>query len=156
VRPANHPALRLAAGAALLANASGGLFSTVTDALRAGTDLTELFCQMCVIKERRQVGRDRAAGIVVNALVPFALALAEANGDHALGEAAAAAWEQLPAAETNEVTRRATHQVAGSARLTRLGARGQQGLIQLDQTLCRPRRCFECPIAAAVVYEESM
>jgi hypothetical protein len=37
--------------------------------------------------------------------------------------------------------------------MRRLGARLQQGLIHLDQSLCAPRRCFECPIAAVVVRE---
>jgi hypothetical protein len=32
-----------------------------------------------------------------------------------------------------------------------LGARGGQGLIHLDAALCAPRRCYECPIARAVI-----
>jgi hypothetical protein len=132
VRPANHPAARLAAGAdpveALRALAAGG----------AGAGL----------------GPDRATGLVANAVLPFALAYAEQTGDAALLDAAARAWERLPAAEPNEVTRRAQRQVAGKVRLGALGARGQQGLIQLDQTLCAPRRCYECPIAHAVIAAE--
>jgi hypothetical protein len=155
VRPTNHPARRLAAGAALLANAQGGLLPTLMDELRNGADVTELLCRLCAISDEALVGRDRAAGIVVNAIVPFALALSEQSGDLILGEAAARAWEGMPAAESNEVTRRGLRQVAGAVRLSGLGARGQQGLIQLDLTLCRPRRCFECPIAAAVLFDGS-
>jgi len=102
------------------------------------------------------IGADRAIGIATNAVIPFAFALAESNGDQALGEAAAALWERLGPAEANEVTRRALQQVTGDARLTGLGARGQQGLIHLDRMLCDPRRCFECPIAIAVVTDRGL
>jgi hypothetical protein len=94
--------------------------------------------------------------LLTNAVVPFALALAEQTGDAALLEAAARAWERLPAAEPNDVTRRAERQVAGQARLGKLGGRGLQGLIQLDSTLCAPRRCYECPVARAVVASEAL
>ena len=39
----------------------------------------------------------------------------------------------------------------GKIGLKRAGSRLQQGLIHLDQALCAPRRCYECPIAAIVV-----
>lgn len=154
VRPANHPALRLAAGAALLAASTGGLLPELLSAVRERADAPALLHDRCAAGGRTLLGQDRATGIVANAVVPFALALSEQTGDHALGEAAAHLWERLPAAESNEVTRRALRQVAGEVRLPGLGTRGQQGLIHLDQTLCRPRRCFECPIASAVLHDE--
>ena len=55
----------------------------------------------------------------------------------------------FPSAAFNATTRRAARQVAWSAPLGKIGARGAQGLLHLDTTLCQPRRCFECPIAAA-------
>ncbi|MCC6790846.1 MAG: DUF2851 family protein, partial [Thermomicrobiales bacterium] len=151
VRPANHPALRLSAGASLLASVQGGLLPTLLTGVRDGADLPLLLRDLCDLDGQRLLGADRATGIVANAVIPFALAHSEQTGDLALGEAAAQQWERLPSAESNEVTRRALRQVAGDARLTGLGERGQQGLIQLDQTLCRPRRCFECPVAALVL-----
>jgi len=153
VRPANHPVARLAAGAALLANLPGGLIPGLLAPIRAGDD------PIAAIRDKTErdghpgLGFDRAAAIVANALLPFALALAEHTGDRALTDVAALAWERLPAAESNAVTRRAHRQVAGDARLTGLGARGQQGLIHLDATLCAPRRCFECPIAHLTLTE---
>src|SRR5690606_13704577 len=101
--------------------------------------------------EQPGIGADRTVGLTVNSILPFAVAQAEHTGDIVLSEAASAAWERLPPAEANEITRRALRQVAGEARLGRLGARGQQGLIHLDATLCGPRRCYECPIARLVV-----
>lgn len=151
VRPANHPALRLEGGAALIASAGAGLLPLLVTTLRQQADLTTMLRDRCSVGAVTPLGLDRAAGIVVNGMIPFALALAEHAGDHELGDAASQLWESIPAAESNNVTRRALKQVAGASRLTGLGARGQQGLIHLDQTLCAPRRCFECPIASAVV-----
>lgn len=154
VRPANHPALRLSAGASLLASTMGGLLPTLLTAVRDGTDLPLLLRDLCLHDGQTLLGPNRATGIVANAVIPFALALSEQTGDNSLGEAAAYLWEKLPAAESNEVTRRALRQVAGDVRLPGLGERGQQGLIHLDQTLCRPRRCYECPIASAVLHND--
>jgi len=153
VRPANHPALRLSAGAAMLANAKGGLVATLLASLQGGADPVTTIRRLATWDDTPGIGVDRAVGIVVNALIPFALALAEHTGDRDLTDRAATAWETLPAAEANEVPRRAIAQVAGSSRLTKLTARPQQGLIHLDATFCSPRRCFECPIARRVVVE---
>jgi hypothetical protein len=151
VRPANHPALRLSAGAALIADARGGLVAALRAPLQQGTDPVAALRELAIWNGESGIGEDRAVGLVANALLPFALALAEHTGDSRLADSASAAWERLPPAESNEVTRRALRQVAGSARLTNLGARGQQGLFHLDTSLCGPRRCFECPIAARVL-----
>lgn len=154
VRPANHPALRLSAAAALVANARGGLVAALLAPLRQDLDPVVALRELAVWDGETGIGDDRAVGLVVNALLPFALALAEHTGDAKLTDCASAAWERLPPAESNEVTRRALRQVAGSARLTNLGARGQQGLIHLDASLCGPRRCYECPIAERVLTTE--
>ena len=155
VRPANHPAARLATAAALVAVAHdhGGLPAALLAPLRAGSDPVVALRQLAVGHDAPGLGDDRAAAIVANGLIPFALALAEQTGEFALTDGAARAWERIPAAEPNEVTRRAQRQIGGEARLGPLGGRGQQGLIQLDTTLCAPRRCFECPIAHRVLAE---
>jgi hypothetical protein len=164
VRPANHPAARLVAGATLIANclANGGLVATLTEPIRARVvvatdqpgrlpDLTEHLRSLSTTETTPGLGLDRAGAIVASALLPFALALAQQNGDAILLDGAALVWERLAGPAGNAVTRRAMGQVAGEERLTGLGARGQQGLIHLDQTLCAPRRCRECPIAHAAV-----
>lgn len=193
-RPANHPAARLAAGAALLAatSARGGLVAALLAPLRAGhhaappdpvpangdrrvdsepgllslpspgrapsrgasdpPDPVAALRDLTAGPDGHPgLGADRAAALVANALLPFALALAEQTGDAALLDAAARAWELLPAADMDAITRRARRQVAGDARLPALGARGQQGLLHLDSALCAPRRCYECPIAHRVL-----
>lgn len=151
VRPANHPTHRLAAGAAIFANADAGLVAALLTPLRNGTDPIAAIQRLATWNGESGIGSDRANSLVVNALIPFALALAEQTGDQVLSEQAALAWERLPPGESNEVTRRALQQVAGAARLTKLTARAQQGLIHLDSTLCSPRRCYECPVAQRVV-----
>ena len=160
VRPANHPVVRLAAGAALLTAATGGLVAALLAPVRAGADPVAALRDLAAGKgvgggSGPGLGADRATDLIANAVLPFALAYAEHTGDAALLDAAARAWERLPAAAPNEVTRRAGRQVAGDARLGAVGARGQQGLIHLDQSLCAPRRCFECPIAHAVLADAS-
>ena len=155
VRPANHPVMRLAAGAALIANATGGLASTLLSEIRSSGDPAKLLRELSASPREVMLGEERARAIVANGLIPFALALAEHTGDIQLSEATSQFWERLPSAGNNEVTRRALHQVAGATKLPGLGSRGEQGLIHLDSALCAPRRCRECPIALLVVGRSS-
>jgi hypothetical protein len=155
VRPANHPAARLAALATILVNAvdRGGLVAALLAPLYEGNDPIQTLRDLAMA-DRPMLGSDRAGTIVANALVPFAVALAEHTSDTTLLDAASSTWERLPAGGANEVLRRTGRQVAGKTTLRRLGARGQQGLIHLDSTLCAPRRCYECPIAHRVLAEK--
>jgi hypothetical protein len=154
VRPANHPMKRLAAGAAMIANAPGGLVPALLDEIRSGGEPARLLQTLSASPPEVLLGEDRAYAIVANGLIPFALALAEHTGDVQLSEATSQIWERLPSAGPNEVTRRALRQVVGNAHLSGLGSRGEQGLIHLDSALCAPRRCRECPIAALVVGQD--
>lgn len=93
--------------------------------------------------------------MTASVFLPFAVAYANHTGDAALLDAAASAWERLPASGRSRPVKRALRQVAGESRLTGLGERGQQGLLLLDRSLCTPRRCFECPIAQAVIADDA-
>jgi hypothetical protein len=150
VRPANHPVRRLLAGSAFVAT-SAGLVSSMLEPFRSNLDPVEHLQHLSSIDGVTTLGHERAIGLIGNVIIPFVLALAEHTRDTDLSAAASGAWERLANAESNAITRRAQRQVAGPARLTGLGFRGQQGLIHLDQTLCSPRRCYECPIAARVI-----
>jgi hypothetical protein len=149
VRPANHPIPRLLAAACLLnaVRSRGGLASAVI-AIIGDADPVSAFRALTGIAPTSGIGVDRAIDMIASSIIPFTLALAAALGDAALADAAARQWERLAAPAANEVTRRAARQIAGGAPLGRIGARGAQGLIQLDTVLCQPRRCFECPVAA--------
>jgi hypothetical protein len=152
VRPANHPVRRLVSGAALLATPAGLVASTL-EPFRSNLDPVEHLQRLSSVGGVSTLGHERTISLIGNIVIPFALALAEHTNDTELSAAASGTWERLTSAESNAITRRAQRQVAGRARLTGLGFRGQQGLIHLDQTLCSPRRCYECPIAAAVMGE---
>lgn len=156
VRPANHPVPRLLAAAAMVhaASAAAGLFAAVLGLLQEWDDLVGRLRSLTTAGSTPGIGADRALDIVASSVIPLALAHAAHTEDSGLAEAAALQWERLPAPAANAVTRRAQQQVAGAARLGKIGARGAQGLIHLDTTLCQPRRCFECPIAAAVLSQE--
>jgi hypothetical protein len=149
VRPANHPVPRLLTAAAMLAAASAdaGLLPVVLRTLLERGDPVAALTALSA-GSGAALGSDRARDIMASGVIPFALALANHAGDEDLAAAAAFHWERLPAPAANAVVRRAARQVAGSSPLGKIGARGAQGLLQIDTTLCQPRRCFECPIAA--------
>jgi hypothetical protein len=151
VRPANHPLPRLLAAASIVVSATGqgGLLATMLGILLERADPIESLRALATMEGSPGIGSDRAIDIMASGVIPLALALAAQSGDLDLTDAASHHWERLPVPAPNAVTRRARRQVAGAARLGQIGARGAQGLIHLDTTLCQPRRCFECPIAAA-------
>jgi hypothetical protein len=151
VRPANHPVPRLLAAATFLASAStqGGTLARTLSIVLEGSDPVETLRALTGSEGRPGVGSDRAIDMLASGIIPLALALAAHSGDLELADAASSQWERLPAPSLNAVTRRAVRQVAGRSPLGRIGARGAQGLIHLDTVHCQPRRCFECPIAAA-------
>lgn len=149
-RPANHPLPRLHAAAALVENAevAGGVHVALITLLQTQDPASELR-RLTARRSVDGIGLDRAIEILASAVIPATLAIASHTADHDLTETASRAWENLPSPAATSVTSRALKQVCGSTTLRRIGARGAQGLIQLDTALCQPRRCFECPIAAA-------
>jgi hypothetical protein len=153
IRPANHPIRRLIQAAAIIAGSKFHPGAELMASVRAGIDPAVTVAGLVAEHGAPPIGVDRARAIATNVLIPFGFAIASQNADQDLAEAVARLWESLPGAESNERTRRAIRQVTGEVGLKRIGARIQQGLVHLDQTLCGPRRCYECPIAAAVIRE---
>lgn len=151
VRPANHPVQRLLTAASIVTAASlhAGFHTSMLETLQSAAGPVAALRALAASHDGPGVGEDRALDMVASGLIPFALALAAHSGDASLADAASRHWERLPSAAPNAISRRAARQVAGSAPLGKIGARGAQGLLHLDTTLCQPRRCFECPIAAA-------
>jgi hypothetical protein len=111
------------------------------------SDLVKGFRELTTSSLSPGIGTDRAIDMLASGVLPFMLAHAQMVGDSSLADAAAAQWTRLPNSAGNHRAKRAARQVAGTATLGRIGARGSQGLIQLDTALCQPRRCYECPIA---------
>jgi hypothetical protein len=154
VRPANHPVSRLLVAAAFLAEHPEGVTAALLEHVRAAELEPHTLIAMAT-KHGASLGIDRATVLLANAVLPFALALSEHANDPELTDGAMRLWDSLPASAHNRVTRAAQLQVAGSTTLKSLGERGMQGLIHLNRSLCAPRRCFECPVAALVVGEDS-
>jgi hypothetical protein len=156
VRPENQPARRLTGAAHLLARfMSGGLLEGVLGLVReSGWGVEGLEAGFMVGApegsaqgERALIGRGRAREVVVNIVLPFAYAWAEANQQSELAEQALALYRGYPPSGGNEITRGLTKLLGdGSAALVN-SARRQQGLIHLDKTYCRERKCGECPLA---------
>ncbi len=147
VRPANHPVARMRMAAALLTSSFEGLSAALVDTVRAGDDPVTLLVQRSRHERLPGMGESRAVAIVASAVLPWLLALAESTNDPDLSERTSQRWELLQSGESNQLTRRAMKQVAGTVRIGPIGERGMQGSIHLDRHYCQPRRCFECPIA---------
>lgn len=150
MRPANHPLPRLHAAAALAHNVAdeGGLLLGMREVLRSDDSVAKLR-DLTRMSRMPGIGADRAIEILASAVLPALFAIGSHSGDEELTELAARQWEILPAPTATSVTKRAMKQVCGEAPLRGIGARGAQGLIHLDTALCLPRRCFDCPVAAA-------
>jgi hypothetical protein len=150
-RPANHPATRLATLANLIASTGGDPSIRLGESIRDGYDPVELVRQLCRTEVPPELGRPRAIAMVSSVVLPVFMAVASHNEDHELEDAVSRIWAELPRSEWSRPARRALAQAAGEAGVGAIGERALQGLLHLDRSLCGPRRCYECPIAAEVV-----
>ena len=92
------------------------------------------------------IGREKAAAIVLNAVLPFACAWGELNSDRKLKAKAAAIYRHYPGTGDNELTRYMKQQL-GFNPGAHLSACQQQGLIHIFKIWCRHRNCTGCPLA---------
>jgi len=155
-RPANHPAARIVALAGLLANVRSDLLGWSADWTRhiGPKEAVNAVRALTHTAHSPALGTDRAIALIASVLIPFSMAYAHAIDDPGIESAVVELWDRLPAGDPGRPARRALIQVAGDHPLRKLGERGNQGLLHLDRTLCTPRRCMECPIAAEVLIEK--
>ena len=92
------------------------------------------------------LGRERAAAIAINTILPFTCAWGELNSDLKLKKKAVEIYRRYPQTEDNELTRYMKQQL-WLKQEARLSACQQQGLIHIFKTCCRCRNCAECPVA---------
>jgi hypothetical protein len=166
VRPENHPARRLTGAAALLARwvacdppselleqvlaqyrRPGGLGGLLR--ARSAADFWAWhydFEAPTVGPRPWQIGRPRAAELVINALLPLGYAIGRADDRPELAAAALLAYRRLAAGPWNRVSRAMAAQLFGpdGRKLCRSAAR-QQGLLHLFKRWCWERRCEACP-----------
>jgi hypothetical protein len=165
VRPGNYPVRRIAALSSLLYRFRlKGWLNTLLDLIRrappARAEKT-LEPALTVIAEEYWdkhydfglgnpaglgcclLGRERSAEIVINVLLPFALAWSAFSGDTAPGRQARLIHQRYRRLESNSVERHMLSQLSISSRLAAT-ARRQQGLLHIYQTLCTRGRCADC------------
>jgi hypothetical protein len=92
------------------------------------------------------IGRERAAEIIINVLLPFTLAWSGTEGETFLGERARRIFHQYRRLESNSIERHMLQQFDLSSRLVNTACR-QQGLLHIYHTLCTQGRCRECEYA---------
>lgn len=92
------------------------------------------------------ISPSRAAILVVNVVLPFALAVAGRTDDLDLERRVHAIYAAKPGLPSNTITRVLARQL-GLARLPS-GAQAQQGLHHVWAHWCREKRCDSCPLAS--------
>jgi hypothetical protein len=166
VRPGNFPVRRIAAMSYLLSRyRRGGLLAglvrefeeTPLDGGRSGLEEALLVAaegywgrhlDFGVPRSRAVpalLGVNRAGVIVVNVLLPFAVAFGETGADPGLVEKAMEMYHRHPVLPVNTLERHMSRQL-GIGRYMVNTARRQQGLIYIFKTYCSQGRCGECPI----------
>ena len=145
VRPANHPARRLAGLAVLLARhrplgevtVEGGpaeLIAAWTAGRRTG-------------ERGAPIGPGRAIELLANAVLPWRAARCEAQGDGPGAAAARTAFAALPAPDRYGKLAFLEANLSEDGRPLRLDARGRQGLLALYKSECTQGGCGRCVLS---------
>jgi hypothetical protein len=139
-RPANAPERRLWAAARLLAEITGARrLERLLERLAAGAPWHRLELELVVrLGSESFIGRSRAAEIVMNALVPVALAAGIERDSVALIERACRLYRNAPAQQSNRTIRQVERRYLGGRVLT--GGFWQQGAIEHFQRYLSPDR----------------
>jgi hypothetical protein len=164
IRPANHPVRRIAALSRLLLrfrkkglarslsyrvreSASDRVFGRLKEAFKveAGSYWKNHYDFGLASSEAlpHLLGDSRAAEIIINILLPFAIAFGELNSEPELVERARQIFLKYPHLTSNSIERHMLAQLGLSGKIMRT-ARLQQGLIQQYKTNCSQGKCLEC------------
>jgi hypothetical protein len=95
------------------------------------------------------LGRERAADIVVNVLLPLAAARGRAEAHSELSEKAFDIYRRYPALAENTIEKHMRRQL-GIGRYLVNTARRQQGLLHIYKTRCSEGKCRGCPMSREV------
>jgi len=166
VRPDNFPPRRIAALAELISRYSywgllDGILGLVSQApsgaeqawLERGLIIKETgywgnHLDFGLVKPNHSalLGRDRAAGIAVNVVLPFAFAWGEISGKPEISDKAFDIFQKYGKLADNEIVSYMRQQLGLSSHLS-LSASQHQGLIHLFKTYCHSKDCDLCPLA---------
>jgi hypothetical protein len=157
IRPENAPARRIAAAAALLCRlGEPRAMLSVLDARTVNEAVAPLTIgasgywlrhhDVCAGPARLPagfIGRSRAIEIIVNVVLPAAVA----GGDAALAAKARALFARLPRPAAYGVTRFIENAIASEGVRVPLNARRAQGLLSLHRDWCGANGCGRCPLS---------
>jgi hypothetical protein len=157
VRPGNYPTRRIAAMSHLLLRyRETGLLEGLTRKIReTSTNRKPQRLEESVFIGAGDglpalLGRERAADIVINVLLPFAAATGRINRCPEETAGALELYRCYPAAAENMVVKE-MRQKLGIGGNTLKTARRQQGLIHIYKKFCQTDNCRGCPVGPAVV-----
>ncbi|MFC2000995.1 DUF2851 family protein [Chloroflexota bacterium] len=91
------------------------------------------------------IGSGRAADILVNVLLPFALAWVKLNSQPELARKVLDFYHHYPRLVANTIEKHMRNQLGIGSNLVN-SAQRQQGLIHIYQTLCSQGKCHCCPL----------
>jgi hypothetical protein len=95
------------------------------------------------------LGKERAADIVINVLLPFTAAMGQINKRPEEEENALEIYHRYPAAAENTVVKDMRRKLGINGNITRTAQR-QQGLLHIFKMFCLPEKCRDCPVSPAV------
>ena len=164
IRPANHPARRLAGLAQLLARhgaSEDGLAVPDASLEAPASGLVAAWTVPAPGYWRRYlapgvetarspgalIGRGRAIELLVNAVLPWAAARAEARGESEQAERARACFARLPRPGSYGALAFLEANLRPAGRPLPLDVRRQQGLLALYKTECTQGGCGRCPLS---------
>jgi hypothetical protein len=95
------------------------------------------------------LGKERAADIVINVLLPFTAAMGQINKRPEEEENALEIYHRYPAAAENTVVKDMRRKLGINGNITRTAQR-QQGLLHIFKMFCLPEKCIDCPVSQTV------
>jgi hypothetical protein len=151
VRPNNSPQRRIMAMSYLLLRyrQNGVLASLLEKIIQAPISQGHIFLEHGLTvttggsRPFTFLGRDRAADIIVNALLPFAFAYGKVNLYPQLMRKSLALYGTYPRLVANAIERHMKEQLGVSEDVVN-SARRQQGLLHIYQTRCTRGKCCAC------------
>ena len=141
-RPANRPERRLAGLALLLVRHRSLLEGPAS--FGTGAPARETVVAWCAPP---QIGRSRAIELLVNAVLPWAAACAEARDDHAAADAARECFSRLPRPARYGALAFLENNLTDAEGALPVDARVQQGLLALYKTECTQGGCGRCRLS---------
>ncbi|NTW50456.1 MAG: DUF2851 family protein [Chlorobiales bacterium] len=171
LRPSNFPTLRLAGLAEVLSkNLERGFLETTCQIMEMGLPLKRrivllenlfiadaegywqthyLFGSAAKVPIKSLVGKNRAAEVVINTLLPVMLLYAHRGADKKLEAKVLEFYDAYPKGLTSEVAKKTLEELLGDGYSIRSAA-FEQGLLELKKNYCDAFRCLECEIGKEI------